>query len=76
MGLGIGKEPVWCPLAVERSVGESNIFTERKRKKKTNKTLPWIMVGRGGEPKWKKKGGVGGRQGAWVLVNWGRKGHP
>ena len=47
MGLGIGKEPVWCPLAVERSVRESKIFTERKRKKKNeqNTTLdngrPW-----------------------------------
>ena len=51
MGLGIGEEPVWCPPTMEHSVGEQNRLIEEKQNK-TQKTIPWTMVGSGGEPKW------------------------
>ena len=62
MGLGIEEEPVWCPLTMEHSVGEKNIFTEKKNKHKKQYPGRWEAVA--ANQSGQEMGGVSGRQGA------------
>ena len=73
MGLGIGEEPVWCPLTMEHSVSEKNRFTEEKKTSTKNNTME------DGRLWWRTKVGkrwvVSAEGRAWVPVSWEWKGH-
>ena len=75
MGLGIGKRNPFGSRWRWNIRSANKDVSPRKRNTQKNKHYPgrWkaVMANQGGQ----EKGGVGGRQGAWVPVNWDWKGH-